>query len=442
MHDAGVIQLAIDKSLLWVKNKVGLQSADGGHNEVEYRFLLNTLHSKENAIFYYAKQPEHYEYNIVTCEECFTDNIRIRLYSDTTSERITKEKRGMHVLTQKPYCYVSHSIERRAETTTDPELLEKHTIVRHQFINTVGNYLIDISNHHLEIEVNYTTNWALLKNELYSIYNFLNTVFHGDMPHALRKINTITQIRNDYYISQKFDGLRVSINAFKNSAILIVMNRAQKIVNLLKLANESTSTFALDAEYLTSSEEFVIFDCTHINYHRHIQQQSLDDRQMMVRHLIQKLTLADSPYSFSPKQYYALRKIRSMLQEASPERPCDGFIFTPRYNEANKKIYKWKSADQHTIDFRLLLNVDRTYSLYYQGDKHEEPLLNSTVDVPFALDSNIIAECKCVAKDKFIYVRQRFDKTKPNHHAVVKDALYCFTHPITIQKLIFECEQE
>lgn len=169
-----------------------------------------------------------------------------------------------------------------------------------------------------------------------------------------KNIGTISNL-STYLISPKYDGKRtlVLIDNGKMTAISDVVNEYDI---------QSRSTMVLDTEEYGGI--YYVFDVLY--YDKLITQQPLKDRLAYIKHIV---SLDDK--RLSKKPHYATNLIDDALACVENIR-CDGIIFTP-LGSYMEKTYKWKPAEQLTIDFYLVQYNAQSYRLMV-GSKHQNRL--------------------------------------------------------------------
>jgi hypothetical protein len=133
----------------------------------------------------------------------------------------------------------------------------------------------------------------------------------------------------------------------------------------------------------------------------------------------------------------------------------DGLVFIPNdLPYTNNFNYKWKPPDKLTIDFRVSQNRDGSFTLYSYGKNNKSVVFRGTRKYPFpgttrvserdirnvtkggkVLPTNKIIEFS-FSKRRFIPVRIRKDKIKPNFIGVAQNIWEIIQNPLTSENLV------
>lgn len=288
--------------------------------------------------------------------------------------------------------------------------------------------------------------------------NYKRTDFFGSMPVNLLRKDLETISKNEYYISDKTDGIRYLLFIYKSELYLI--NRSCKFYRvsgynfLADWISSSRYSTLIDGEMVrnlkTYEPNFLIFDCIIYNGH-HVGKLNLDERLSKVGEIISnyRRSMASSsfrkfPFLLIGKVMLPKRQIKQVLNNIKDrhnekvfedEKRChrvDGLIFTskntPYKLKTDQLLFKWKYVELLSVDFKIEFKDNNTANLYLTGDYNkpvrcftanllEEDIINIKNDI--AKESHLEEYIVELVYDKnnsvWRYRNLRPDKNTPNH---------------------------
>ncbi|OAF72187.1 GTP--RNA guanylyltransferase [Intoshia linei] len=150
------------------------------------------------------------------------------------------------------------------------------------------------------------------------------------------------------------------------------------------------------------------------------------------------------------KQFFHLNQTETLLKEFMPAlcHETDGLIFQPincKYILGKcDKVLKWKSLEQNTIDFKLVIEIDKQTAgkisetkakLMCGGTNKIYGYLPLTPEV-YKLNNKII-ECNYdFVKKQWKFLRERTDKLLPNYVSTAENIIKSIEKPITEKMLL------
>jgi len=310
-------------------------------------------------------------------------------------------------------------------------------------------YLTMVNGYNCEFEVEYTGNVVPTEYQIQEVNNLIVKLFKNRYePRIIRQFNLLTSgkptpylnwcvnkpvnlkfnmwtnMSNGYGFYLKMDGIRYLL--YSNGGKLYALNETSRII-VFDNTRIPHNTI-LDAEYL--NDTFHIFDVLFFNGN------DLRNKDMYFRTVI----LKNIPYDLN-MEYTELNTDYNLIWHyvicGLPEH-TDGIVFFPLYEPyKNKCTYKYKPPELLTIDF--LVKED---GLYAVDDDGNPIIFKGTSLYPFKhvqqqddwkIDS--ITECQFKV-DKFVPIRIRHDKIKPNYIGVALDIWEDVNNPIDLTSFI------
>lgn len=161
-----------------------------------------------------------------------------------------------------------------------------------------------------------------------------------------------------------------------------------------------------------------------------------------------KLNKQIEPFSIRQKLFYKITDTKKLLSkdfEKQITHGIDGLIFQP-VDEAYRggrcdTILKWKPSTMNSVDFRLVIRIqedmgmltEKVGELYVTG--YDQPYSHIKINRTLSGMHNKIIECRW-HEDKWDYMRERVDKTQPNHITTAMAVCESIRNPVTDQYLL------
>ncbi|GMH34397.1 hypothetical protein BSKO_02231 [Bryopsis sp. KO-2023] len=158
-----------------------------------------------------------------------------------------------------------------------------------------------------------------------------------------------------------------------------------------------------------------------------------------------KYKYSEETFRIRRKDFWPLahtKKIFHMMEQLCHE--CDGLILQayedPYVVGTCHELLKWKFAHLNSVDFRMRLGEDGEPVLLLFRNRREVPLDNGKIEFPnndgHRFDGKIV-ECSYDAKaSKWIFLRERFDKSTPNAFHVYQKVLNSIRDDISKDELL------
>lgn len=161
-----------------------------------------------------------------------------------------------------------------------------------------------------------------------------------------------------------------------------------------------------------------------------------------------KLNKQIEPFSIRQKLFYKLSDTKKLLSpdfEKQITHGIDGLIYQPvdlpYTGGRSDQIFKWKPSTMNSVDFRLIIKkieepgllTERIGELYVNG--YDQPYAYIKVTKTIGGMHNKIIECRW-HEDKWDFMRERIDKTTPNHITTAIAVCESIRNPVTEQFLI------
>lgn len=183
-----------------------------------------------------------------------------------------------------------------------------------------------------------------------------------------------------------------------------------------------------------------------------IEKEIVSPRNEAIKHgLIRK---EKEPFSIRQKQFWDVTQTKALLGERFAKQLAhepDGLIFQPSKEPyiagTCTSVLKWKPARMNSVDFQLKIGVEEGVGIL---KKKIGQLYAGQFDRPFGyirltkdikeLDNKII-ECK-FENNQWVFMRERTDKSFPNHYKTVEAVCRSFTYPVTEEMLLNYVDRE
>lgn len=351
-----------------------------------------------------------------------------------------------------PFIFIkwTHSHEEKISQPSPP-FLHKPTCVRRKNVcrikyNSEWDIYCTIVNGNIyEIEIEYTgkhvpdltiindfiTNLFKDRYETRIIKQFNYMVCGKQIPHLNwcvnkpinLKFDMWTKMLNTYGFFLKMDGIRYLLFSFKNKLYAINESLRIQVFNDTRIPHGTI----LDSELV--NDTFHVFDILFYNGN------DIRNKDMYFRSII----LKQIPYDLNMEYTELETDFNIILHYTLSEFPdyTDGIIFSP-LNEPykNKVTFKYKPTQLLTIDF--LVKQDSLYAVDENGDY--TPFKGSSdypyifhLDDSYPIDSIVEFQYKT---DKFVPLKIRHDKIKPNYISVALDIWEDINNPIDLSSFL------
>lgn len=188
----------------------------------------------------------------------------------------------------------------------------------------------------------------------------LTRIFNNKLPSQVISqvtpvsVYNVNQLKENFAVTEKADGLRLLLH-ISPTGQLTTINKANLTDIPLPPPSKLTPSLAntlFDTEYITETNEFLIFD---ILLHNNTQTTKLpfEERYKLLQSLV-----PDLPSNTRLKTFLTPTKTLTIYQQAKkvyqPKKykyELDGLIFTPTNQPYETSSLKWKPIDEITIDF-------------------------------------------------------------------------------------------
>ena len=285
-----------------------------------------------------------------------------------------------------------------------------------------------------------------VKEKFYNLCDFKCTryPFPGPMPVPLTRLD-LDYMRQkktyDYNISAKIDGSRYMLYIHENDTFLIDRSMKCYKINMTVKQHVQYGT-VLDGELVKDKNEekwyYVIFDAFAVNGKTIKDVRNHIARIDSVNKCIRDITCIQ--FTMSVKMFFMFSDLkRALMYNVTLPYETDGLILIPVnrkiFNGTDKRMYKWKKADNHTIDFLL-----RGGQLYLHDKSELVKICNlSDSDAKKYKDMNdVIVECRLIDEGDvpgWEVVRVRQDKNRANSMMVYLSTIKVITENVQLDDL-------
>jgi hypothetical protein len=267
--------------------------------------------------------------------------------------------------------------------------------------------------------------------------------FFGTQPIALR-LERLDKTKK-YSISLKLDGLRVMILVSQNN-IHFINSKFNSGPLEIVLKSDIFDGSIFDTEY--KDGVYHIFDCIVFKNKdlRSIDGVFLEKRLEFIKSFVDfcdNRIIVPKKHHFGNIHNTSMKLIKEAINET-----YDGLIYTPMnelYPKNSKCLgvpLKWKAPRANTIDFRIR-RISETESGLFVATEKEEVLFNTKeypnihiISFNPELTENGIFECGFdIKSNKFVVVKERKDKIKPNFISVALDNFDLIINPFDFDNL-------
>ncbi|KAF7269068.1 hypothetical protein GWI33_017826 [Rhynchophorus ferrugineus] len=315
-----------------------------------------------------------------------------------------------------------------------------------------------------------------LQKKIQEMCGWRSKGFPGSQPVSMSSKNITLLSKHPYRVSWKADGTRYMMLIDGEDEVYLFDrdNRVFKVENLrflhLKNLQVHLRDTLLDGEMVidkvngTDIPRYLAYDIIMLNGSKVGQMPFYPDRLgyleteiIRPRYIAMQQGIINKsiePFSVRKKEFWPINQARNLLGEKfakSLSHEPDGLIFQPSKEPyvAGRcdMVLKWKPLDMNSVDFRLRvvtkggtgLITQKVCELYVgQLDTHY-----ATMDYKKAfkdLDGKIV-ECKYENR-KWVFMRERTDKSFPNSYATAEAVYDSIKNPITKEYLLQHTETD
>lgn len=251
--------------------------------------------------------------------------------------------------------------------------------------------------------------------------------FPGSLCVSIERCHLPLLTQHPYWVCEKTNGTRFMMYIIRHGEykLVLLMGRGDKmyIAPMRRVPRDLYLGSVFDGELVRHREtgqwHFVIFDCLCVAG------KNVSQERMSIRYMSMCMALghyhpeATDSVQLKVKKFFPIQRFDEFIHFFSLVLPShydtDGFVLTPEampYIQGRHfKMYKWKPASEHTIDF--LLQNDRHLFIHQQ----EGRLMDiGVLDVADPSLNGCIVECKLVdaSTRTWSLVKPRTDKQYPN----------------------------
>ena len=244
--------------------------------------------------------------------------------------------------------------------------------------------------------------------------------FIGNQPKTLEKEN-MHMLSKDYMVTDKIDGQRMFLISTQKGIFLL-----DSKMHAYRSPIQIPQGTILDGEYY--KDTFLAFDCLFYK-----------GQDIRHKHLSERLEPISS-MKVGCKTFVDIKESNTLWEQIK-HKDVDGLIFTPKYQDYNGNILKWKP--NHTMDVYL----DKQGEIYAWSGKEKKNIPISsffkpttvvkTLDILPPKELNVISELEYDPIDEvWIVQRVRRDKTRPNAVLTVCGVIKAITEDIQISDIL------
>lgn len=278
-------------------------------------------------------------------------------------------------------------------------------------------------------------------------------VLPGPFPVSLNPKALENMYKKDYFVCEKNDGERICLmfTRLKGIKICIGFNRNEDvfIMTCSDADRELYDGTLLDAEVVKDAHQkslrMIAFDCM-AYCGRNVEKDNFADRIQCASNAVGRIRYNPKKDTarISVKPVYKFTEFDTFLEyfhEVSDAQKLDGIIFIPNRHGVvyarHRTMYKWKSAEDHTVDFQ----VGRDGALLVYNHEAGQAvqvgiLVLRREQQPPPVDS--IVECKLIDRNvsSWEMVKVRTDKFRSNDYRTFASTLETIDSNISQGKLL------
>lgn len=251
---------------------------------------------------------------------------------------------------------------------------------------------------------------------------------------------------NQYAVKVKYDGVNRFLYITHLGAFLI-----QPPYKIIKVADVTPNNYKLfelfrgtviEGEWMEQYQTFIGFDLLMFPENNkivdlrslpfHTRYKKLDDNKSKLNDLLENtnINFEISKVFYNPATN--IQEVLKYMQETKYEN--DGIIFTPIHKGYKSDILKWKPENMLTIDFKIgKINNNQIDLLVYDSNNSDVLFAQTNIE-DFPFKTGQIVEFRWDG-EKFIPIRLRVDKIKPNFIEVAKSIFQDIKNPIQVYEL-------
>ena len=287
-----------------------------------------------------------------------------------------------------------------------------------------------------------------LKYEFYALCQFNPRYykFPGGMPVPVSKKDI--PYLHKYYVCEKTDGCRYMLFVTSTGSTYLV-DRLMQFYKLDVTHQTQTKIFStvLDGELVQCNDGsyiYLIFDVYNVNgvlvkndvLHK-VRMNAYTACAKGAIHVTHKYISIE----LRPKRFHTVNEFNF---EHDEQYKSDGFIFTPMrrkiFHGTDKRTYKWKSPDDHTIDFELDKDNDEFMLYLWDNKMNRVRMCSPIIPDDLKLEGRCIVECKMTKTDgsithQWLVCKVRHDKDRPNSMKTYLSTIEIVKENITIRDI-------
>jgi len=277
--------------------------------------------------------------------------------------------------------------------------------------------------------------------------------YPGGNPVSIERQHLARLRAEPYVVCEKTDGTRAMLACVKcrvdggeDLLVVALVTRAMDVVYVPRFGNVNRAAFQgtlLDVEVVRNSSaggrsDFLVFDAVCV-CGVPVASQSLSDRLLAA-----ELCLAAWPAVPEDDARVALKRFYGSAAELASAPPTpyatDGLILTPSLHPntfgRNCRLFKWKPADRHTIDF--LVSEDRRSLLVFDASSREHGRHRVAGRLDRDTFPGAIVECAPVSVGEGVWtpVMVRRDKVRANDTTTFERTLVNIRERITRDEVL------
>lgn len=309
----------------------------------------------------------------------------------------------------------------------------------------------NIKNIH-DIEIIYFNNLRNIINHIPTDIHIVHKLHIHKLKGMMKQpipLKSENDIKIDFAVTQKFDGIRSIMFINDHGKVFIIKNNLTFVIKTDLLCNLSNTI--IDGELINDKIFYAIDIILYKN--KYLENYDLKDRLNVLYNIKFKYECNYKYYHYKIKEYYfdnifensqkLIKKVYYYkINNKKYEILKDGLIFNS-INEDYKKciIYKWKQII--TFDFKILKNKDHknkfSWNLYCYSNnenyvlfpisKYNNLIVEQELDILYK-DNSIIEFAFNEEQNKFYPIKVRDDKLYPNYVDVAMDNWFCLNNNI------------
>lgn len=281
------------------------------------------------------------------------------------------------------------------------------------------------------------TKFPLKKSDIDNIRSLYFSItkgkkFIGSQPETLsvEKFN----YKDNYALTLKLNGIRMLLISYNNKIYFISTKMEIKYTGM----QTKSKTFLLDCELFKG--KYYVFDIIHFN-ENDVSNDVFSKRNASMKEVIKENPeLVIKEYIVTENLYETFISTYKKYFSCNNEN-LDGIILLPTNKNYNQAVpLKWKPESQNTIDFRIK-KIDNCKWELYCGDINNKEILfpnyqttTVTAEEDNLYQDNSIAEFRfSKMEEKFMVVKPRNDKSKPNFINIAQDNFKTIINPFEFE---------